>query len=166
MCCCGQPIINGPPGYKWQPNDPPSVRPVNPPEIAEGDTLLYDEPGRCGGLDCHSHHFRLVRDQHRIYTYLLVRHGGGTERIKLDCSADCLLGTTRRAGVDHLASLDSNGRYWLLHTIYSAHRAAGLTAQERTSNKWAQAFIDKRIKKRKRSGVVRVDIEPESTPAV
>ena len=51
MCCCGKPIVNGEFGYKWQPNDAPGVRESDPPELCDGDELIYDEPGRCGGLD-------------------------------------------------------------------------------------------------------------------
>ncbi len=34
--------------------------PRDPPELSALETLLYDEPGRCCGLDSHSHHFRVV----------------------------------------------------------------------------------------------------------
>ena len=60
MCCCGKPVINGQPGFKWQPNDAPRIHPVNPPALDEYETLLYDEPGRCGGLDAHCHHYRVA----------------------------------------------------------------------------------------------------------
>lgn len=30
MCCCGKPIVNGEPGYKWNCNDDPGVRRVDP----------------------------------------------------------------------------------------------------------------------------------------
>jgi hypothetical protein len=162
MCCCAEPNINGQPGYQWQPNDKPMVRTPNPPALAEGDALLYDEPGRCGGLDCHSHHFRLV-DTGLGGIYLLVRHGGGDERIKLCCSFDCMVGRARRANTNHLQSLDSNGRYWLFHTIYSAHRDAERAARERANATWQQAAAQKRIKTRKMRGSssVKVWIEPE-----
>lgn len=48
MCCCGKPIVNGEFRYKWQPNDAPGVRESDPPELRDGDELVYDEPGRCG----------------------------------------------------------------------------------------------------------------------
>src|SRR5688572_9405566 len=80
MCMCGKPTINGEPGYSWD-GKSIGVRPVDPPALADGDVLVYDGPGRCGGLDCHSHHFRLVMDSGRAF--LLVQHGGGDERIQL-----------------------------------------------------------------------------------
>lgn len=46
MCCCGKPTINGETGYRWNdPNSTPGVYPVNPPDVQEGETILYDEPG-------------------------------------------------------------------------------------------------------------------------
>ncbi len=84
MCCCGQPTINGTPGaYSWD-GKTWSTRQPEPPPLQEGDTLLYDEPGRCGGIDHHSHHFRLVRRQYGGHV-VLVRHGGGDERFGIGC---------------------------------------------------------------------------------
>lgn len=167
MCCCEKPNVNGQPGYSWD-GKSAGVHPANPPALKEGDTLVYDEPGRCGGLDCHSHHFRVVKGEHGSRHYLLVRHGGGDERIELVSSWGCLVGAMGRAEVDHLAPLDSNGRYWLLHTIYSVHRDAARTARQRTAAEWMQAAATKRIKTRKTRGYhsVRVWIEPpnEATP--
>jgi hypothetical protein len=47
--------------------------------LSEGDELIYDLPGRCGGMDSHCHHLRLVKAQFGGYA-LLMRHGGGDER--------------------------------------------------------------------------------------
>ena len=69
-------------GYKWNnPSGQASVYPVNPPKLADGDTLVRDLPGRCGGQDSHSYHYCLVRSAGSLN--LLVRHGGGDERIRL-----------------------------------------------------------------------------------
>jgi len=153
MCCCGKPTINGQPGYKWQPNDPPSIRAAYPPALDEHDTLIYDEPGRCGGIDAHSYHFRVVRVFGSLF--LLVRHGGGDERLRLHNTPS--LNAT-------LASLDSNARYWLLHTIYYAHHDGAQHAREETTQLWRQAAAEKRIKTRKQrnTGTVKVWIEPKA----
>lgn len=147
MCCCGKPVINGQPGYKWQPNDKPSVRPVDPPALGEHDTLVYDEPGRCGGLDAHCHHFRIVR--RRGFLHLLVRHDGGDECLDLH-RTDSFRKT--------LESLDSDARYWLLHTIYYAHHDGAQQAREETTQLWRRAAAEKRIKTRKQrnTGTVKV----------
>lgn len=151
MCCCGKPIINGQPGYKWRPEHS-GVYSLNPPELGEYDTLVYDEPGRCGGVDCHSHHYRVVKRFSQLA--LLVRHGGGDERIKLH---------ETKSFRDLLASLDSDGRYWLLHTIYYSYHDGRDLARDQTESKWRQAAAEKRIKTRKvrGQGSVKVWIEPK-----
>ena len=150
MCCCGKPTINGQLGYKWQPNEAASVRPVSPPSLADGDVLLYDEPGRCGGIDSHSHHYRVVKDYGALY--LLVRHGGGDDRINLHLYKD---------QPEVLAQLTSNGRYWLLNATYHAYRDGKSEGHERTEATWRRAAAEKRIKTRKVRGgnAVKVWIE-------
>lgn len=166
MCCCDQPTVNGQPGYKWQPDDKPGIRPVCPPALDEHDKLLYDEPGRCGGdspdrrpgsrngCDAHCHHYRLVR--HFGSVELLVRHGGGDERFRVSHTWSLL---------NTLAALDSDSRYWVLHAIYHAHSDGARAAAEKTDMAWRQAAADKRIKTRKRRGTdsVKVWIEPKQT---
>src|SRR5689334_2089997 len=161
MCCCGKPTRNGEPGYRW--NDPhgrTSVYPINPPNLQDGDVLLHDEEGRCGGLDSHSFHYRVVRASGGLD--LLVRHGGGDERIPL------------RGGkmfADVLASLDSTNRYWLLNTLFHVQSDAARKARDREAERWRTAAAQKRIKVRKQrgAGLVRVSIEPvivEPTPSL
>jgi hypothetical protein len=97
MCCCGKPTVNGEIGYRWNdPNAEPTVYPVNPPTLNENETLIYDEPGRCGGLDSHCHHYRLVCQFGSVR--LLVRHGGGDERVRLSSTPTLL---------DTLVAMDS-----------------------------------------------------------
>lgn len=138
MCCCGKPTINGEPGYRWNdPSGPGGIRPVNPPDVVEGETILFDEPGRCGGIDSHSHHYRVVRGS------LLVRHGGGDERVRL---------SNTNAVITALSGLDSNGRYWLLNAIYQAHHDGGRDAMVKERETWRKAAASKRIRTRKQRG--------------
>lgn len=150
MCCCGKPVVNGEPGYRWSPGEEAHVRPVNAPDVGPHDTLIYDEPGRCGGLDSHSHHYRVVLSF--ATTYLLVRHGSGDERVPLNYS------NTLK---EPLSQLDSNARYWLLNTIYHVHAEAGRRGRETEAEKWRKAAAEKRIKTRKqpRQNSVKVWIE-------
>jgi hypothetical protein len=150
MCMCGKPTINGESGaYSWD-GKHFSTRQPAPPALEEGDSLLFDEPGRCGGLDGHCHHFRLVKGR-RGYA-LLVRHGGGDERLSLPCT---FLPCVPVA----LIGMDSNSRYWLLYSLYSVDHAASRKAQERERSMWSRAAAEKRIKTRKKSGSVKVWIE-------
>jgi len=154
MCCCGKPTINGELGYRWQPNDAPSIRQPYPPTLREDEVLLYDEPGRCGGLDHHSHHFCVVKHYNSLF--LVVRHGGGEERIRL---------FPHRGLSDMLAGLESNARYWILSTIHAAHRDGADEARQKEAETWRKAAAEGRIKTRKQRGAnfVKVSIE---TPAL
>jgi hypothetical protein len=151
MCCCGKPVVNGELGYKWQPNDTPQVRQALPPTLHETDVLLYDEPGRCGGIDSHCHHYRVVRS-YSMYA-LLVRHGGGEERLPLRLYGNGLK--------EMLAALESNPRYWILNEIYHVHSDAKRQGRDAESAIWRKAAAEKRIKTRKqpRSESVKVWIE-------
>lgn len=152
MCCCGKPIINGELGYKWQPNDAPSVRQPNPPPLGERDELLYDEPGRCGGLNSHCHHYRLVLSGSMLD--LLVRHGSGDERITL---------STKKTLLETFKSLDPTARYWMLNCIHHTHREGKARGVSDTSFYWRKAASEGRIKTRKLRGQsgVKVTVLPE-----
>lgn len=142
MCCCDIPNINGQLGYKWNnPNGAASIRPISAPETQEGDELLYDEPGRCGGIDSHAHHYRIVRNSGSIY--LLVRNGAGDKRIRLSLYAN---------QPEAFAQLDSNGRYWILNALYHAQNQSARQAQAETEESWRKAAAEKRIKTRKVRG--------------
>lgn len=129
------------------------------PALAEGDVLIYDECGRCrpqvngaGSIDYHSHHFRLIK--HDNMTWLLVRHGGGTERIAL--------GYAHKRIPELLEPMDSDRRYLMLHAMYTIHYDAAQRAHENEAAKWQRAAAEKRIKTRKlpAQGCVKVWIEP------
>ncbi len=140
MCCCNKPTINGEYGYSWD-GKSISIRPIDPPELQEDDILLYDEPGRCGGIDSHCHHYRIVKNHGVIY--LLVKNGGGDKRIRLS-----LYDTQTEA----FSQLDSNGRYWILNAIYHAQTDSTRKASETTTEMWRKAAAEKRIKTRKSRG--------------
>jgi hypothetical protein len=157
MCCCGKPTVNGELGYRWNDaNATPSTYPVNPPTIDEQDELLYDDPGRCGGLDAHSHHYRVVKRYGSLF--LLVKHGGGQERIRLSCTPSLR---------ETLAALDSTNRYWLLHTIRYAHSDGSRDAEATECARWQTAAAERRIKVRKLRGrdACRVSITPKTMQA-
>jgi hypothetical protein len=111
MCFCDQPVVNGQYGYKWQPSDIQSIRRPHPPETDEDELVLYDGPGRCGGIDAHSHHYRLTKRYGS--PFLLVQHGSGKERIRLHVT-------------DHfyemVVLLNATQLYWWCHTMYYAYR--------------------------------------------
>lgn len=139
MCCCGRPVVNGEPGYKWNCTDNPIIRPVDPPSLNDGDKLLRDEPGRCGGVDSHSHHYRLVKYYSSLM--LLVRHGAGDDRLRLSGPLESVL-----------AKLESTDCYWVLNAIYHAYSEGKQSGSEKTAHNWRTAAAEKRIKTRKQRG--------------
>jgi len=147
MCCCDKPNVNGEMGYKWQPNDAPRVRPVDPPTLQDGEVLLYDEPGRCGGIDSHSYHYRVIKDCGTLY--LLAKHGAGEDRIRLSLYNN---------QEEVLVPLSSNDRYWLLNVIHHTNREALQRGEAVEKWKWQTAAAEKRIKTRKQRNSPRVDV--------
>lgn len=157
MCCCGKPTINGTMGYRWQPGDKPINYPVNAPDVPEDATILYDEPGRCGGIDAHSHHYRVVKELSGV-VFLYVRHGGD-EHLMMSAAAQTIMGA--------LANMDSDARYWILSMMYHLASHAAWDAREKESGIWRKAAAEKRIKmhRQPRSTAVRVWIEPVESVA-
>ena len=151
MCVCGKPTVNGEPGYSWN-GEPVHVCPVNPPTLSEHESLVYDAPGRCGEIDAHCHHFRIVVDTGARLS-VLVRHGGGQERFDLP----------RRAGLPSVHSMTSDEGYWFLHALYGIYKEATTKARDEERHRWVMAAFDKRIKIRKRGGISRVEILPKVT---
>ena len=145
MCCCEKPTINGQDGYSWDGKNI-SRYPAIPPDLKEGDALIFDLPGRCGGLDCHSYHYRVVI--HNGSDSLLVCHGAGQERI------DYLFGL-----VDSLKMLNNDSRFWICNAIFHASSAAGIKSREEERRYWKSAIAKKRIKTSRKKGNIRIWVE-------
>lgn len=155
MCCCGKPTRNDEPGYSWDGKNRGTYGiDGRAPAVPEGGLMLYDEPGRCGGIDSHSHHFRVVdnRGDGRHFV-LLVRHGGGDESIAIGGPRGLVaaIGTAK----------DSDARYWLCQWFYHHRQYAIRDAVQDERRKWREAAVEKRIKIKRRGGSRYVSIEPK-----
>jgi hypothetical protein len=154
MCDCQKPTRNDEPGFSYGAKD-------REPALIDGDTLLYDEPGRCapsvngekGKTDYHSHHYRIVRDVCGG-TALLVRHGMGDERLDLG-------GAYTKAAQLFDALPTSDARFLLASMLFSVRDEAANEARKSEANKWRAAIADGRARKRRypRRGTTRVWIE-------
>jgi hypothetical protein len=156
VCNCGKPTVNGQHGYKWQASDRENTYPIDPPKMADGDRLLFDENGRCGEVDSHCYHFRVVREEGGRVV-LLVRHGRGDERVNLSSTTSFL---------ETLSTLDTDARYWLLSVLYHSNARGRRDATRETNHKWYQAAAEKRIKTRKSRGADSVKVWIEDRVAV
>lgn len=131
------------------------------PELLQNETVLFDEPGRsipkgfwCEnyGIDCNSHHFRVIQPQFGN-PVIAVKHGGGTERIRLDYRAHVL--------TNILSGLDTNSRYTMLYMLYDANRKGAEEAQQKTKAEYSNAFVEGRLKKKRKGGSTFVHIDPK-----
>lgn len=115
------------------------AEPWRAPSLEEGDSLIFDECGRVLDNTCYrSHYFRMVKNGN--LNFIIVKHGGGQERHQV--------GYSNRLG-QALVKLDSDARYFMLHTLYRAIKDAKHAASMETAREYTQAFVDGRLRKRK-----------------
>ena len=113
------------------------------PAMKDGDFLLFSECGRSlDGVCYRSFWFKVVRDAYGHY-YLLVKHGGGQERIDIGFKSRLM---------DAFNALDSDTRYLLMFTLYRINADAMVNATERTAARYQKAFVNGTLKKRKARG--------------
>jgi len=171
MCGCnhfgGKHNVNGQPGYYWNSSEGGGRKrdPFFAP-LADGETLLAEEPGRCagpaeghkgGGIDSHCLDLRLVMPKYGSHPVILVLTRDGAERVEVKDYTGHVLPA--------LLAMDSNARYFTLSAIYKGVRDAARAAETRTRDEWAAAFIQKRIKKTRRNRMVYVNIVTPAEPA-
>jgi len=153
MCFCGKSTVNGQPGaYSWD-GKTFGTHPAFEPELREGEVSILFEPGRCckvRGIDCHCHNFALVKGECGSL-YIACRHGGGTVSYPLAAYAHA---------DKILASLDSDGRYWLMYAMWNMAKNAAIDASKDMERKWCTAIFEKRTKIRRRHGRRYVEIVP------
>ena len=113
------------------------------PDAAETDTVLYSEHGRVLDNVCYrSYWFKLVETRHGGY-YLLVKHGGGQERIRLGWSS---------RSATSFAELSPDNRFFMLHALMQMNHDAARNAAQSTAAQYRAAFAEGRLKKRKIKG--------------
>lgn len=112
-----------------------------------------------GGVTYAAYDLRLAKDGVSRDLYLLVSHGAGREVWRIPAFYD---GGALR---DHILTMPERVQYALLKTMYALASAARRQAQAETRREWAQAFVDKRIKKHRatKSRGPRVEILPPVT---
>lgn len=154
MCCCIQPNVNGTPNvYRWNPTDTPMTRKPSPPTIGEQDTIIFDEPGRCGGVDVHHQHHTLVM-RGEYSTFLLTRNGLGDHGFRVD-----------KRIVPLLTVMNSNERFRFFEALYDAHSEGEKKATASVNKMWREAAAEKRIKVRKVRGKDAIGVHIQSRGA-
>jgi hypothetical protein len=121
------------------------AEPLRRPTIGELDTLVISEHGRViNNTDYRSHWFCIVSEKYGGYA-LLVKHGGGEERIALG------YGYKMKPIIDGMEKLDGDTRYLIMHQLYDVHRDARLAE----SGKYQRAFASGQLKKERVRGGTR-----------
>lgn len=128
------------------------------PSINEGEVVMLDEPGRVlhaerphhGGTCCRSHYFLVTKPKFGQYM-LKVKHGGGEESWQLDYD---------HMTFEALASLESDARFRLLCVIMRAHQLSAQSGYADAAQKYSVAFLEGRLKKRKKNGRITVEFKP------
>lgn len=122
--------------------------------------ILGRKDGQPGtGTDYSSHSIKLaVRPDETAYKggrrlYILMEHGGGREVLAVKQMYD--RGETERA----LLALPEAALYGALYTVYEMASTAARAAAAETRQQWAEAFIDGRLRKRRKGGRVSVSVE-------
>ncbi len=143
------------------------------PEPNDDEVIVMDEPGRAftptgphlWGVCYRSHYFRvfaLRADGDLPYPLkgpliLAVRHGAGTERLRL--------GSRAKAFIAAIQDLPSDVRYSALHTIYDLASKQARDARDVAYAQMTKAFLDGRLKKRVKGGITRVEVLLQTTTA-
>lgn len=130
------------------------AEPWRAPKPAEGETVIYSEHGRVLDNTCYrSHWFMLIREAYGGYA-VLVRHGAGEERVRI---------WSKRI-VAALEHVDSDARYYLLHTIFTTWKQGREQGYSAAALEHKQAMAEGRLKCRKVRGRDEVKVWIEPTP--
>jgi hypothetical protein len=114
------------------------------PTLLGGDVELYSEPGRIAfDVDFRSYWFKVVKAEYGGY-FLLVKHGGGEERYRLNYGNQNFEKT--------LEPLPSDARFLTLFTYMDVIRTAKSHARYGAIEEYRKAFVEGRLKKRKQPG--------------
>jgi hypothetical protein len=133
------------------------AEPTRKPTIGEDEREVISECGRVvNNVDYRSHWLVVVRTGSGAYI-LLVKHGGGEERIPIGHYY-------RNIWINALPQLDTNQRYLTLYTIYTAHKEARHAAIAETERYYHLAFLEGRMKRRKKNRKYYVQVLPPFAP--
>jgi hypothetical protein len=107
------------------------------------------------GATCYGSHAIKLAENRFKDLYILMHHGAGREVLSVPRFYD---GGDLRAAI---LAMPERLQYALLYTIWQTASNARTEAQAETRATWAKAVHEKRIRKRKRGGTVRIEIIPE-----
>lgn len=118
------------------------------PQEIPGETVFFNEHGRSLQtgrymVNYRSWYFKVVGSEYSNLC-LLVKHGGGQERMQIYAAKEEWLAM--------LGALDSDTRFRILFTLYKSIHEAAASAQIQESIKYETAFVNGKLHKRKQRG--------------
>jgi len=136
--------------------------PLGDLDNAARESRIFRWKGPSGGTDYGSHAIKLAKQRfgERLSgdLYILMHHGGGREVLRVPTFHD---GGNLEAAI---LALPERLQYALLYTIYQAASNARREAQRETATKYSKAFLEKRLKRKRRDNRIYVEIEPAPAP--
>ena len=137
--------------------------PWREPTPDEGDTVIFSEFGRSlDNTNYKSHWFMLVSQRFGGYA-LLVKHGGGQERINLGYL--CFFRKGHPRIIDAMKVMDTDALYLMLYTFYDIHTDTRRSEQAKVTAELKTAFAEGRLKKRKVRGQAAYKVTVEQKQA-
>lgn len=145
--------VTDPTNYAWR------ERHWRRPTVPADEAVVFEEPGRVlkregerNGVCCRSHYFVVTKPSYG-QPQLRVKHGGGEQALALGYDQHVL------EGLERLTSDERFRFFWLL---LDTHREGYTRGSGKVSAEYEAAFLEGRLRKRKKRGTnaVRVEIKP------
>lgn len=124
---------------------------------ADRGRRVWKAPGATWGTTYGSHAIKLAVEQGERGRglFILMQHGGGRGVLSLYTGPDW------QAMRDAFLAMDERTLYAVLYSVWETAERAQSHAESATASKWAHAYQDGRIRKRRRAGRVSIYVETE-----
>ena len=124
------------------------------PSEDKDETVLFSEHGRILHNTCYrAYWFKIVRGGHFGKSYLIVKHGGGQERIALGYRFELLQPA--------FEAMDSDTRFLMMFEIFTVQGEQAREAAAQQAHYYQRAFLEGRLKKRRKNNRIRCEVLPE-----
>lgn len=131
--------------------------------LPDRDARVWDKTDRDPGTTYGAYALQLAKGE-RGEPVILVEHGGGREIVPLGHGGKASL---REQAFQTLAAIeDDRALFAVLFTLYDARSKAERAAREETAQRYGKAFLEGRMKKRRKGGFITLQIEMGYHPAL
>lgn len=128
------------------------------PTTPDGHKEIFSEHGRVlpvgRNMVTYESYWLTISRAEGGYYFLHVKHGAGEETYRLEGCIDYMM-------VDTMSAMGSDSRYALMFTLYSTAREAASAAKKKAQQSYALAFVEGRLKKRRKNNRIWVEMLPQ-----